>query len=109
VLAVATEPWSYIKFSYLNDIGWKGFEEGPQSGIFAVAPLARLNAADAMATPKAQAAKGLIHCQHLTFYQPRSLPFVPPRRLQTSNGWGRLRLGTQSLSTERRSAGRTHA
>jgi F420-non-reducing hydrogenase large subunit len=40
----------------LKDIGWKGFEEGPQSGVFAVAPLARLNAADAMATPKAQEA-----------------------------------------------------
>jgi F420-non-reducing hydrogenase large subunit len=55
-IAEHVEPWSYIKFSYLKDIGWKGFEEGPQSGVFAVAPLARLNAADAMATPKAQEA-----------------------------------------------------
>ena len=50
------EPWSYIKFPYLRNIGWKGFEEGPDSGVFAVAPLARLNASDGMATPKAQEA-----------------------------------------------------
>jgi F420-non-reducing hydrogenase large subunit len=50
------EPWSYIKFCFLKDVGWKGFEDGPQSGVYAVAPLARLNAADGMATPKAQEA-----------------------------------------------------
>jgi F420-non-reducing hydrogenase large subunit len=50
------EPWSYVKFSYLKKVGWTGFEDGPQSGIFAVAPLARLNAAEGMATPLAQEA-----------------------------------------------------
>jgi F420-non-reducing hydrogenase large subunit len=50
------EPWSYIKFPYLKNVGWKGFEEGSDSGVFAVAPLARLNAADGMATAKAQEA-----------------------------------------------------
>ena len=55
-IAEHVEPWSYIKFSYLKDIGWKGFNDGPESGIFAVAPLARLNAADGMATPLAQEA-----------------------------------------------------
>ncbi|HVP38176.1 MAG TPA: Ni/Fe hydrogenase subunit alpha [Candidatus Saccharimonadales bacterium] len=50
------EPWSYIKFCYLKNVGWKGFEEGPESGVYAVAPLARLNASDGMPTPKAQAA-----------------------------------------------------
>jgi len=50
------EPWSYIKFCYLKDVGWKGFEEGPDSGVYCVAPLARLNAADGMATPLAQQA-----------------------------------------------------
>ena len=54
-VAEHVEPWSYIKFCYLKDVGWKGFEEGPQSGVYAVAPLARLNAADGMPTPKAQA------------------------------------------------------
>jgi F420-non-reducing hydrogenase large subunit len=36
-------------------VGWKGFVDGPDSGIYRVAPLARLNAADGMATPLAQA------------------------------------------------------
>ena len=47
-------PWSYIKFCYLRQVGWKGFEEGPDSGVYAVAPLARLNVSDGMPTPKAQ-------------------------------------------------------
>ncbi len=55
-IAERTEPWSYIKFCYLKPVGWKGFEEGPESGVYAVAPLARLNASDGMATPRAQAA-----------------------------------------------------
>jgi F420-non-reducing hydrogenase large subunit len=50
------EPWSYIKFPYLKQIGWKGFNDGKESGIYSVAPLARLNAADGMATPVAQEA-----------------------------------------------------
>jgi F420-non-reducing hydrogenase large subunit len=55
-VAEHVEPWSYMKFCYLKNVGWKGFEEGPESGIYAVAPLARLNAADGMATPAAQGA-----------------------------------------------------
>lgn len=55
-IAEHVEEWSYVKFSYLKPIGWKGFEEGSESGVFAVAPLARLNAADGMATPNAQKA-----------------------------------------------------
>jgi F420-non-reducing hydrogenase large subunit len=50
------EPWSYVKFPYLKRVGWKGFEEGPDSGVFAVAPLARLNASDGMPTARAQEA-----------------------------------------------------
>ena len=49
------EPWSYIKFPYLKNVGWKGFEDGIDSGVYRVAPLARLNAADGMKTPLAQA------------------------------------------------------
>ena len=49
------EPWSYIKFPYLKDVGWKGFVDGKDSGVYRVAPLARLNVADGMATPLAQA------------------------------------------------------
>ena len=50
------EPWSYLKFPFLTKIGWKGFVEGPESGIYRAAPLARLNVADGMATPLAQEA-----------------------------------------------------
>jgi len=48
------EPWTYAKFSYLKNVGWKGFIDGEESGVFRVGPLARLNAADGMATPLAQ-------------------------------------------------------
>ena len=50
----AVEPWTYIKFAHLKNVGWKGFVDGKDSGIYRVAPLGRLNAADGMATPKAQ-------------------------------------------------------
>lgn len=48
------EPWTYAKSSYLKNVGWKGFIDGEESGVFRVGPLARLNAADGMATPLAQ-------------------------------------------------------
>ena len=48
------EPWSYLKFPYLKQIGWKGFVEGQDSGVYHATPLSRLNAADGMATPLAQ-------------------------------------------------------
>jgi len=50
------EPWSYISFPYLKSVGWRGFVDGADSGVYRVAPLARLNAADGMATPLAQQA-----------------------------------------------------
>ncbi len=50
------EPWTYVRFSYLKKVGWKGFVDGKESGVFRVAPLARLNASDGMTTPQAQEA-----------------------------------------------------
>jgi len=50
------EPWTYVRFSYLKKVGWKGFVDGKDSGVFRVAPLARLNVSDGMATPLAQEA-----------------------------------------------------
>jgi F420-non-reducing hydrogenase large subunit len=50
------EPWTYVRFSFLKNVGWKGFVDGKESGVYRVAPLARLNASDGMATPLAQAA-----------------------------------------------------
>ena len=54
-VAEHVEPWSYLKFPYLKKIGWKGFEDGIDSGVYKATPLSRLNAADGMATPLAQA------------------------------------------------------
>jgi F420-non-reducing hydrogenase large subunit len=55
-VAEHVEPWSYVKFCYLKPVGWKGFTEGADSGIYSVAPLARLNVSEGMATPIAQKA-----------------------------------------------------
>ena len=56
VVAEHVEPWTYLKFPYLKDVGWKGFTTGMESGVYQATPLSRLNAADGMATPKAQEA-----------------------------------------------------
>jgi F420-non-reducing hydrogenase large subunit len=48
------EPWSYLKFPYLKRVGWKGFVDGEDSGVYKATPLSRLNAADGMATRLAQ-------------------------------------------------------
>ena len=55
-IAEHVEPWTYVKFPFLKKVGWHGFTEGRESGIYAVAPLARLNASAGMATPEAQKA-----------------------------------------------------
>jgi len=54
-IAEHVEPWTYVKFPFLRSRGWRGFEEGDESGLYRVGPLARLNAAERMATPRAQA------------------------------------------------------
>jgi F420-non-reducing hydrogenase large subunit len=54
-IAEHVEPWTYLKFPYLKNVGWKGFVDGPDSGVYMATPLSRLNAADGMATPLAQA------------------------------------------------------
>lgn len=53
-IAEHVEAWSYIKFPFLKKQGWKGFVDGPETSLYRVAPLARLNVADGMATPRAQ-------------------------------------------------------
>jgi F420-non-reducing hydrogenase large subunit len=53
-VAERVEPYSYLKYPYLKKIGWKGFVDGQDSGIYHATPLSRLNAADGMATPLAQ-------------------------------------------------------
>ncbi len=53
-IAERVEPWTYLKFAYLKKIGWKGLVDGKDSGVYCATPLSRLNAADGMATPRAQ-------------------------------------------------------
>jgi F420-non-reducing hydrogenase large subunit len=53
-IAERVEPWTYLKFPYLKDVGWKGFTDGKDSGVYCATPLSRLNAADGLATPLAQ-------------------------------------------------------
>jgi F420-non-reducing hydrogenase large subunit len=53
-IAEHVEPWSYLKFTYLKKVGWKGFTDGNDSGVYCATPLSRLNASDGMATPRAQ-------------------------------------------------------
>ncbi|MFQ5584681.1 MAG: Ni/Fe hydrogenase subunit alpha, partial [Calditrichia bacterium] len=49
------EEWNYLKYPYLKNVGWKGFVDGKESGIYRATPLSRLNASDGMTTPLAQA------------------------------------------------------
>jgi F420-non-reducing hydrogenase large subunit len=55
-IAEHVEPWTYLKFPYLRKIGWRGFTDGRDSGVYSATPLSRLNVADGMATPLAQEA-----------------------------------------------------
>ncbi|MBI5058853.1 Ni/Fe hydrogenase subunit alpha [candidate division KSB1 bacterium] len=54
-VAEHVEPYSYLKYPYLKQIGWKGFVDGVDSGVYKASPLSRLNVSDGMATPLAQA------------------------------------------------------
>ncbi len=53
-VAERVEPWSYLKFPFLKQVGWKGFVDGQDSGVYHATPLSRLNASEGMATPAAQ-------------------------------------------------------
>lgn len=55
-VAERVESWSYLKFPYLKKIGWKGFVDGTDSGVYSATPLTRLNVSAGMATPRAQEA-----------------------------------------------------
>jgi F420-non-reducing hydrogenase large subunit len=54
-IAERVETWTYSKFTYLKKVGWKGVTAGPESGVYRVGPLGRLNASEGMATPLADA------------------------------------------------------
>jgi F420-non-reducing hydrogenase large subunit len=50
------EPWTYMKYPYLKEIGWKGLTGGVDSGIYRVGPLGRINVIDGFTTPLANEA-----------------------------------------------------
>ncbi len=52
VIVEATEPWSYLKFPFLKQLGYPG-------GMYRVGPLARLNLVDRISTPQANVAWGV--------------------------------------------------
>jgi F420-non-reducing hydrogenase large subunit len=49
------ETYSYLKYPFLKKVGWKGFVDGVDSGVYKASPLSRLNVSTGMATPLAQA------------------------------------------------------
>jgi len=53
-IAEHTEPWTYEKFCYFKPVGWKGFVDGKDSGIYRATPLTRLNVGNGFTTPLAQ-------------------------------------------------------
>ncbi len=53
-IAEHVEPWTYLKYPYLRKVGWRGFVDGKDSGIYSATPLSRLNVSDGLATPQAQ-------------------------------------------------------
>ena len=79
-VAEHVEPWTYMKFCFLKDVGWNGFADGAGSGVYSVAPLARLNAADGMATPRAQEA----YEEFVTTLGPKPIHYT------LANHWARL-------------------
>ncbi len=47
-------PWSYLKFPYNQKLGqWRGIEEGENTNLYSVGPLARFNIGKGMDTPLA--------------------------------------------------------
>ncbi len=91
-IAERVEPWSYLKFPYLKKVGWKGFEDGKDSGVYCATPLSRLNAADRMATPLAQEEYERFY-NTLVDEQPRSPDGAPTRKVvhqRLATHWARL-------------------
>jgi Coenzyme F420-reducing hydrogenase, alpha subunit len=85
-IAEHVEPWTYLTFPYLRRVGWKGFVDGKESGVYLVGPLGRLNAATGMATPRAQEA-------YERFYTTLAPPIDGRRQLVHQRGashWARL-------------------
>lgn len=86
-VAEHVEPWTYLKFTFLKRVGWKGLVDGPESGVYCATPLSRLNAADGMATPKAQEA---YEKMYETLGSKRINGNYEPVHLRLATHWARL-------------------
>ena len=86
-IAEHVEPWTYLKFPYLKGVGWKGFVDGKESGVYCATPLSRLNAADGMATPRAQEA---YEKMYETLGRKRSNGRYQPIHYRLATHWARL-------------------
>jgi F420-non-reducing hydrogenase large subunit len=86
-VAEHVEPWTYLKFPYLKGVGWKGFVDGKDSGVYCATPLSRLNAADGMATSKAQEA---FEKMYTTLGSKKSNGRYQPVHQRLATHWARL-------------------
>jgi F420-non-reducing hydrogenase large subunit len=86
-VAERVEPWTYLKFPYLKAVGWKGFVEGKDSGVYCATPLSRLNVADGMATPHAQEA---YEKMYTTLGSKKSNGRFQPIHQRLATHWARL-------------------
>ncbi|OGI09537.1 MAG: F420-nonreducing hydrogenase [Candidatus Margulisbacteria bacterium GWF2_35_9] len=86
-IAERVEPWTYLKFPYLKNVGWKGFVDGEDSGVYCATPLSRLNCTDGMPTPKAQE-----HYQQMfeTFGSKKLGKRYEPVHFRLATHWARL-------------------
>jgi len=86
-IAEHVEPWTYVKLPYLRRLGWHGLQDGESSGVYAVGPLARLNACDRLGTPRAQKAYELLFG---TLSSRRDDGRFRPIHRRLANHWARL-------------------
>lgn len=83
-IAEASEPWTYMKFPYLKNVGYKGVVDGPDSGIYSSVPLSRMNASEGFTTPIAQE-------EYERFYETfKSLGVEGPVHNVLANHWARI-------------------
>ncbi len=86
-VAERVESWSYLKFPYLKKVGWTGFTDGPESGVYSATPLSRMNVSDSIATPLAQAE---FERMHATLGTPKVNGRYAPVHHRLVNHWARL-------------------
>jgi F420-non-reducing hydrogenase large subunit len=86
-IAERVEPWSYLKVPYLKNVGWKGYVDGADSGVYSATPLARLNVSDAMPTPRAQEQ---FEALHAAFGATKTAGRYRPIHHRLATHWARL-------------------